>query len=239
MEAVALSASPYDYRVIEDLEDLDDTGTEELHRAILVDDFNPVANAGVPLDFSLNSGPDDSNAATEDAAAFHILRNSVLAAQYILSLGRFVEPLTAVYDRDTALVNNSCQRRGSFYNGAGRYMHLQSTGPNVPQQLCPAGEADSNGICAVACQDSPDGLTYDDSRADFNYDTHLHEFSHHLAHVLTSIGTWKPDGAGDRATGSHFGNSSEKTSLSEGLPRPSERCSRRISFTGCSVRVSR
>ena len=211
VEAVALSAGPYDYRVIEDLDDIDDVGTEDLHRTVLVNDFDPVANAGEPFDVSINAGPDDDDG-KEAAAAFHILRNSVVSAQYILSLGSFVEPFTALYDRDLPLLNNRCESRGSFYSGT--YAHLQSIDPAQVRFICPQGQMADDGTCNVPCIEDPDGATYEESRVDFTYNTHFHEYAHHAFGRLTTI---SPNRFDERGSASHFGNTSERTSLSEGI----------------------
>lgn len=211
VDVVTLSPEPHRYRVIQREEDFDDTGTQDLYRAVLADDFDPVANAGAAFDVSLNSGPDDEGQ-KEIAAAFHIFRNGIMAAQHMLTLNRLVPPYTVLYDRDAALVNNACDSQGSFYTGD--YTHIQSIGPNVDRLICPAGQTAMDGTCNVACVADPGGAVYDEARADFDYDTHLHEYAHHVFTQLTSIGPRRFD---DRGNASHFGNSSQKTSLTEGI----------------------
>lgn len=208
IEAVAESPPTFGFRVIQDLD------AENVHRIVLVEDLDPVANAGEPLDLLVNDGPDDEDA-KEGAAALHILRNTMLAAQYLLSLGRLVEPFTALYDRDTVLLTADCKPDGSFYSGSERYAHFQSAGPNIVRKICPAGQADADGNCTVACIDDPSGAVYAESRVDFTYNTHMHEFFHHVTSSLTTIG---PNSVGQtRAVGSHYGNTSERTSLNEGI----------------------
>jgi hypothetical protein len=211
VEAVALSATPHSYRVIQDVDDLDVSGTDVLHRARLANNLDPVANAGAPINAVLNDGPNDSNARMEHAAAFNILRNTTLAAMYIQSLGRFVGPFTAIYDRDSAWVDDECNRKDSFYRDAGRYAHYESSGSNVTKQVCAA--QDQDGVCTWG--DDRSGATYKDSRVDFSYATHLHEYSHHVANMLTMIDTWSSDSG--RPSGSHGYNTSEKSSLNEGF----------------------
>jgi hypothetical protein len=210
VEVVALSSEPHNYRVVAREEDLADTGTEDLYRAVLADDFDPVANGGQPFDAMLNGGPEDE-ANKEIAAAFHIFRNGVVAAQHMVWLGSVPPPYSVIYDRDVPFLDGACQHRPTYYSGD--FTHIRSIGADDPVFVCDQALA-PDGNCPGSCVANGDGETYDESRADFAYDTHMHEYAHHVFTQLTSIGPRVFEG---RAEASHFGTTSEKTSLTEGI----------------------
>ena len=211
VDLVALSAPPHSYRVVPRAVDVDSPGTAFIHRAVLADGLDPVTNAGAAIEVSLNDGPDDETS-KQDAAAFHIFRNGMRAAQHMLSLGRLVPPYPVVYSRSVPTLDDRCQPLPTVYT-SDFYTHIRSLGEGDPMYVCTV-DPESDGPCAGACVPDFSGDTFEESRADFAYDTHMHEYLHHVLTQLSAIGPQRFEG---RAEASHFRTTSEKTSLTEGI----------------------
>jgi len=201
----AETAPPFDLRVVENAPD------DPVQRAVLATAYDPVEAAGRRLDLRLNLGPDDE-AGKEAAAAFHMLRNSLLAAEWLFeNTGLLVPPYTLVYSRSNPVLGESCAPISSVYTLDARNI-VQSIAPGTPRRRCPA-----HGDCPADCEVDPNLPPLAENRNDFSYDQHMHELVHHFTTTLTRVRPPEDPFPGPRATGSHWGNASQRTALTEGL----------------------